>query len=200
MRILIIGGTGNIGKAVFDDLKDEFQVIRATRNSNEIKVDIKSEISIIEMFEKVGNVDAVVSTLGGVVFAPLDKLNSKSFNDSFNDKLMGQINLVLIGRKYINFGGSFTLTSGILSTSFIPNCICATTVNNALNGFVRASAIELIKENIRINVVSPTILEESYLNYYPKFSGFYPVSSKKVAFAYRRSITGVESGLVIDVE
>ena len=199
MKILLIGNTGTIGKAVYNDLHKEFNVIGVTRNSSTIKVDIKNEQSIEYMYQQVGKFDALVSTLGGVVFDSLDNLTSKSFIESFNDKLIGQINLVLIGKKYINAGGSFTLTSGITYRSFIKDGICATTVNNALNGFVKASAVELVKEKIRINIISPTILEESYDSYYPYFSGFYPVNSKKVAFAYRRSITGVETGLVIDV-
>jgi hypothetical protein len=42
-------------------------------------------------------------------------MTDKEFRKGIDSKLMGQINLILIGRNYINPGGSFTLTSGVLT-------------------------------------------------------------------------------------
>ena len=201
MKILIVGGTGTVGRAVVDDLDDEHEIICIGRNPNNdgIAVDIVDSASIEHMFAQIGKIDAIISTLGKVAFKTLDELNEHDMVDSISNKLMGQINLVLIGKSFLNNGGSFTLTSGILSDNFILSGICASTINCAINGFVRASSPELIKHNLRINAVSPTILEESYDAFYPYFSGFYPVSSKKVAFAYRRSVMGIETGKIFDV-
>ncbi len=76
------------------------------------------------------------------------------------DKLMGQVNLVLIGRDYANDSGSFTLTGGLLSHDPIRFGACISLVNGALDSFVRAAAIELPR-GLRINAVSPGLLEES---------------------------------------
>jgi hypothetical protein len=53
-------------------------------------------------------------------------------------KLMGQVNLVLIGKDFINDGGSFTLISGVLSYDPIRMDSSATLVNSAIDGFVLA--------------------------------------------------------------
>ena len=199
MKILIVGASGSVGSAVAADLGAEFEIITAGSNSGDVLVDITSSQSIIAMYAKVGKIDAVVSTVGKVAFKPLNELTEIDFNSSFANKFMGQINLVLLGQKYLSTGGSFTLTSGILSHEFIPNGLCASAVNGAINSFVKASALELMHSDLRINAISPTILEGSYQDFYPLFSGFYPVSSKKVAFAYRKSVTGVQTGQVFSV-
>jgi NAD(P)-dependent dehydrogenase (short-subunit alcohol dehydrogenase family) len=201
MKIILIGASGTIGKAVANDLGQDNEIIAVSRHpdKNGLSVDIQDSASIKNMYEKIGKVDAVIVTSGKVTFKPINKLTKEDFLDSFNYKLLGQLNLVLIGQNYLNSGGSFTLTSGIMSSAFIKDAVCATTVNCAINGFVKFTATEFIKYNFRINCVSPTILEESYDKLYPAFSGFYPVSSKKVAFAYRRSVTGIETGKIFDV-
>ncbi|MBP9742474.1 MAG: short chain dehydrogenase [Burkholderiales bacterium] len=201
MRIVVIGGTGTIGRSVVTDFASEHEVISVGRtpNPDSVTVNMSQPESIGKMFGQIGKVDAIITTAGGVTFKPIDELDSQDVLNSLNDKLMGQINLVLIGKKYLNKGGSFTLTSGILSNRAIASGICASTVNGAINSFVQATACELIKHNIRINAVSPTVLKESYDNYFPYFSGFYPVSSKKVAYAYRMSVTGIETGRIFEV-
>lgn len=52
---------------------------------------------------------------GSAFFGPFNELTSEKMYEGINSRLMGQVNLVLEGRKQINPKGSFTLTSGILS-------------------------------------------------------------------------------------
>ena len=49
-----------------------------------------------------------------MTFAPLEEDTEESFMIDIVNKLMGQINLVLAGMKYITAGYSFMLTSGVL--------------------------------------------------------------------------------------
>ena len=86
-----------------------------------------------------------------------------------NDKLMGQVNLVLDGLKHIADGGSFTLTSGVLDRDPIRQGVNAAAVNGAIDAFVMAAAIDLPR-GLRINAVSPGLLEESA----KKYEGFFP--------------------------
>ncbi|WP_198284092.1 SDR family oxidoreductase, partial [Bacillus cereus] len=61
----------------------------------------------------------------------------------------------LAAQHHLNAGGSITLTSGIISAQPIRDGVNATAVNAALEGFVRAAALELLPRGLRINVVSP---------------------------------------------
>ena len=74
----------------------------------------------------------------------------------------------------------------------------ASTVNRALEGFVVAAAIELPR-GIRINLVSPTLLEESMPQFGSFAPGVIPVPAATAAQAYKRSILGAHTGQVYKV-
>lgn len=111
---------------------------------------------------------------------------------------MGQVNLLLIGREFANDGASFTFTSGVLNREPIRTASSAAMVNAALDGFVKAAAIELPR-GLRVNSVSPTVLEEAMAKYAPYFRGFKPVSAADVALAYARSVEGLQTGQTYQV-
>ncbi|WP_419420818.1 short chain dehydrogenase [Legionella sp. D16C41] len=197
MRILIVGGTGTLGRAVVNEL-DQHEIIIASINNGDIQVDISDLESIKKMYEEVGRIDAVISTTGQVHFGPLREFTSENWALGLNNKLMGQVNLVTCGIDYINDGGSFTLTSGIISRDPIKFGVAAALVNGAIDSFVKAAAIELPK-GLRINVVSPTVLAESMDSYGNFFKGFIPVPAATVAKAFAKSVEGAQTGQVYEV-
>ncbi|SFH64711.1 NAD(P)-dependent dehydrogenase, short-chain alcohol dehydrogenase family [Collimonas sp. OK307] len=198
MKIAVIGATGTIGKAVVALLTNRHEIIEVGNSSGQYQVDMTDIRSVEALFGKFGKVDAVVSTAGKLHFGPLQELTPEKFEIGLRDKLMGQINLALVAQHHLNDGGSITLTSGILSDEPILQGVNASTVNAALDGFVRAAAIEL-KRGIRINVVSPTVLEESLASYGPFFYGFEAAPASRVAQAYSRSVEGAQTGRVYKV-
>lgn len=125
-------------------------------------------------------------------------MKDSDFNQGLQDKLLGQVRLALTGQHYLNDGGSITLISGIVAHEPIAQGVNATTVNAALEGFVRAAACELPR-GIRINLISPTVLIESVETYDGFFPGFESVPAAAVAQAYRRSVEGVQTGRVYKV-
>ena len=195
MRIIVIGGTGTIGQSVVNELSARHDLVIAARTYGDVQVDIEDPQSIEAMYKKIGKVDAVVSTTGKVQFAVLSSYTSEQWAVGLNNKLMGQINLVSIGMNYLNDAGSYTLTSGILNRDPIPLGASAAMVNGALDGFVKAAAIELPR-GLRINAVSPTVLLESMDQYADFFKGFTPVSAATVARAYAKSVEGAQTGQV----
>jgi NAD(P)-dependent dehydrogenase (short-subunit alcohol dehydrogenase family) len=198
MKILLVGASGTLGMAVRKELGNRHEIIAAGRSSGDVRVDLTDESSIKAMLDKIGTVDAIASTAGHVTFAPLAKLDAAAFAVGLNDKLMGQVNLVQQGVAHLVDGGSFTLIGGILSEHPIIAGASASMVNAALEGFVRAAAIELPR-GIRINVVSPTVLVESMDQYGPFFRGFEPAPAFRVGLAYSRSIEGAGTGQVLKV-
>ena len=198
MKILIVGASGTIGKFVAAALSERHEIVKAGSKSGDVQVDIKEAGSIRRMFDKVGKVDAVVAAVGKVHFGEFAKMTAAEIEVGLQDKLMGQVNLVLIGRDYVKDGGSFTLTSGVLSHDPIRFGVGASLVNGALDSFVRAAAIEMPR-GIRINSISPGVLEESLPSYGPYFRGHDAVPGKRVANAYVKSIEGALTGQVISV-
>jgi len=198
MKVLVIGATGAIGKAVVTELATRHEIIEASRSSATYPVDVMQPASIEALFEKIGKVDAIVATTGDLHFGPLTEMTGEQFRIGLNSKLMGQVELVLIGQNYLNDGGSITLTSGIVGEQTIRFGANATAVNKAVEGFVLGAAIELPR-GIRINVVSPSVLQESMPTYGPYFVGFEAVPAARVALAYARSVDGAQTGQVYRV-
>lgn len=199
MKIIIVGGTGTIGKAVVKELSQRHSIIIAAHRHGDIHVDITDKQSIEKMYQTVNKVDAVISTTGNLHFGEFTQMTAEHYQVGLNSKLMGQVNLVLLGLPFVNDGGSFSLTSGVLSHEPIRYGTSGSMVNAALDGFVKGAAIEMPRR-IRINVVSPTILEESVPQYGEYFHGYEPVSAARVALAFSRSVEGLQTGQVYQVE
>jgi NADP-dependent 3-hydroxy acid dehydrogenase YdfG len=143
VRILIVGATGTIGVPVVQALEVRHEVILASYSGSAFTVDFGEAESIRRLYAKVGRVDAVVSVAGLAAFRPLLALTDADFALGLNNKLMGQVNLVRFGIEMVTDGGSFTLTSGILSRMPMPGSAAVSPVNAALEGFGRAAALEL---------------------------------------------------------
>ncbi|HBZ0850710.1 TPA: short chain dehydrogenase [Klebsiella pneumoniae] len=198
MKIIVIGASGTIGRAVSEELSQRHEVIRVGRTRGDYQVDITSQESVEALFAQTGEVDAIVSTTGNLHFGPLSTMTDSQFNLGLQDKLLGQIRLALVGQHFLRDGGSITLVSGIVAQEPIAQGVNATTVNAGLEGFVRAAACEQPR-GIRINLISPTVLSESLAAYGDFFPGFPSVPAAAVAQAYRRSIEGVQTGRIYPV-
>lgn len=197
-KIVVIGATGTLGQAVSAELKARNEIIEVGATRGQYHVDSTDPASVERLFREIGKVDGVVTATGKLHFGPFPEMTSEQFWVGLRDKLMGQINVVLGAQQYVNDGGSFTLTSGIVGDEPIAEGANATTVNMALEGFVRGAAVELPR-GIRINLVSPTVLTESMEAFGPYFRGFEPVPAQRAALAYVRSVEGVQTGRVYRV-
>jgi len=199
MRILVVGGTGTVGRAAIAGLRKGHEIITAGRKNGEILVDLMDEDSVASMYEKLGRVDGVVATTGHSHFGPVADMTPTQFLDGLKDKVMGQINLVLLGMGNVNDGGSFTLTSGILSHEPIRQGSNAAACDGAIDSFVIGAAIEMPR-GIRINAVSPGLLEDAAQKYDGYFPGHRAVSNQEVGLAFAKSIEGAVTGRIIRCE
>jgi len=196
MKIIIIGATGTIGRAVVDLLAPDHDIVKVGFRGGDLQVDIASKDSIRKLFEDVGDFDSVVSAAGLAKFGSLDSLGDEDYLLGLANKLMGQVNLVRIGRKYINDNGSFTLTSGVLSQNPMPGSSSISMVNAGIEGFVRAAALET-QRGIRVNAVSPIWVKETLEVLGMGSSEGMP--AELVALAYKESLEGQRNGEVLDV-
>ncbi|WP_036817621.1 short chain dehydrogenase, partial [Photobacterium sanctipauli] len=143
----------------------------------------------------VGKVDAVVSTAGQASFAPLQALTDDDYQLALQNKLMGQVNLVRIGRDYVTEGGSITLTSGVLSRQPMPGSAAISMVNGALESYVKAAALEL--NQLKLNVVAPVFVKETMAMMGMDTEG--GVSASDTAKAYVVAVEGDMHGQTLDI-
>ena len=195
MRIVVIGSHGTIGKEIVKALAGH-EVIGAAREGADVSVDITDPNSIVTMYAQIGRVDAVVCAAGSGAWKPLDQLTSEDFDRSLGYKLMGQVNVVRYGLTNVNDGGSITTTSGVLSRSPMAGSAAISLVNAGLEGFTRAAALEAPR-GIRVNVVSPPWVTETLVEMGAADTS-HGLPAAAVALAYVRSVTGTETGQVIE--
>jgi NAD(P)-dependent dehydrogenase (short-subunit alcohol dehydrogenase family) len=121
-------------------------------------VDLSIEENIKAFFEKVGRFDHLVYTAG-------ENLNLSNISNTVVNEAIGFFNLrfwsafaaVKYGAPYINEGGSVSLTSGTASQRPGAGWSVASAICGAMEGFVRAMAVELAP--IRVNCVVPGVIK-----------------------------------------
>jgi len=196
MKILLVGATGTIGQQVEQRLAAAHEVVSVGFEGGDFQADIADKKSLQRLFDQVGAVDAVVSTAGLAEFGPLDALTDAQFATGWSNKLMGQINLVRIGRAYVRPGGVILLTSGMLANEPMPGSAAVSAVNGAINSFVKAAALEL-GDGLRINAVSPVFVKETMETM--GMDGSAGMSAADTAKAYAAALDGAMTGEVVDV-
>lgn len=155
MKIIIIGASGRIGREVDKALSDTHEIIRVGVRSGDLQCDYTDSGSVQNMFEKVGEFDALISVAGGdSVFKSFEALSDEDYRYGFERKFLGQVRLLTLGRDYARDNGSFVFTSGFLSHYPNPSSLATGPLNSTVDTFVSNMA-PLLPRGIRINVVSP---------------------------------------------
>lgn len=198
MKILLIGASGTIGKRILAAISKKHEVISGSRSGADVEVDITSAVSIEEMYKRVGPLDAVICAAGPAKFAPFVEMTEEDVYVGLRGKMMGQVNLVRVGQHYLNDKGSFTLTTGILADEPIIGSAAVSLVNGAVNSFAAAAALELPRGQ-RVNVVCPTVVEDSAEAYADYFPGFDPAPMTRVVNGYIKCVEGAFTGRVIRI-
>jgi len=194
-KIVVVGATGRLGRVVVGGLND-YEVLRAGRSGPDLKIDALDFESVSDVFASVGTFDGLISCIGGTPFKTFEELTMEDFALGLSKKCFSQLNLAKAAIPYLTENGSITLTSGIIGDEPILAGSCAAAANGALNMCVSTLAAEYAGK-LRINIVSPSIIENSVEDYGMLFDGFEPTSKKRIVEAYRRTISAPISGRVL---
>lgn len=196
VRIILIGGSGTIGRRLAPELARRHEIVVAGRTSGDVHVDITSAESIEAMYRQVPNLDAVVGIAASGALDDFNTLTEEQLLTNMRGKFFGQANLVLIGQRYVNPGGSFTLTSGIFADVPAKRVTGGAVVSGALHSFVLSAALEL-EGRYRVNVVSPTMVADSVDEFADLFPGLSAVPMTTLVEHYVDCIEGDATGQII---
>jgi len=201
-KILLVGASGVIGKHLVVALTPNYEIVRAGRSGPDVALDLTDASQLVAKLKSMGSLDAVISTAGRANFIPLSAvrpagIESSAYGLGLKDKLMGQVNLALAARDVLNEGGSIILTTGTTNETPVLGGSSLSMVNGAIEAWVRAAATEL--RSIRINVVSPSLVEGTTGPGLAAFPGFEVISGEKVARAYIRCLESGINGVTIRV-
>jgi NAD(P)-dependent dehydrogenase (short-subunit alcohol dehydrogenase family) len=190
VKIIVLGATGLVGRAVVEALEPRHEVAGASRTSA-VRADLADPASLDALFE-VGP-DAVVCCAANVPLRPLAELTDEQVVEDLRGKLLGQVALARLAAEHLTGGGSITLTGGTF-TEPIPGSGLGALVNAGLEGFVRSAAAELPR-GPRINAVSPGWISETLESMGEDGARGTPVAV--VAEAYRVLVEGDANGMTV---
>lgn len=170
-RILIAGGASGMGLALTKRaLAEGAEVIVVGRNEERlhrlrhdlehsslttIAADIARENVVAALFRQLGRIDHIVSTAADIegAYELLPSIDLAAAQKVVETKVFGPLLLAKYGAPALSPGGSLTFTSGIAAYRPAARGAVVAAVNAALEGLVRALAVELAP--IRVNAVSP---------------------------------------------
>ena len=171
-KILIIGGSSGLGLGIAKECSlNEAQVTIASRSKEKLEksaheigsatqyyvVDVSSEKSVADLFERVGDIDHLVVTSGFVTGKQFNELSAKNARDDFEINFWGKFNTSKYGAKHINKGGSILFISGAFAKKPNPNVFITSVSVAAVEAMAKTLAISL--SPIRVNVISPYIVD-----------------------------------------
>jgi NAD(P)-dependent dehydrogenase (short-subunit alcohol dehydrogenase family) len=180
-KIVVIGGSSGIGLATAKMAAVEGAlVILASRSLERLDkakteipgkvevftVDIREENSVKQLFDAVGEFDHLTTPGGELVSGRFLDLDIQDARKAFDSKFWGQYQAAKYGAPKIRTGGSITLFSGANSQRPARQASVRAAVNSAIEGLARALATEL--SPIRVNVISPGIVDTPLHNHLPK--------------------------------
>lgn len=192
-RVLIIGSKGLLGSAIAKTLQTSHEVIEASRSSQDHPVDISKPDSLKALFDKVRKIDAIICTAGVANFQSFSGATDDDWRFGLANKLMGQVNVVRYGTNHVNPNGCILLTTGVLANYPIQGSAIVTTVNAAVDGFVKSAALEL-KGQVRINAVSPGWITETLA--YLKMDTSLGLPANDVAKVYQQLLDSDATGVI----
>ena len=199
MKVVIIGGTGLIGKAVSALLIDKgHEIVQASRNTQP-GLNLDNPASIEAFYKTVGEVDAVICTAPqrGDGMGPITGFSDETIASDIKRKLLGQVNLVRKGLANIPPGGVFILTGGMSAFTAVPKSSIGGMLNIALDKFVSRVAPEL-EDGRRIVIVHPAPVREAVIQLGMDGARFPDAAT--TATAYLKAMDGTNTGESVFVE
>lgn len=203
MKVLLIGATGIIGKAIHEQLNiQNAEVITAALKSrSDFKVDYNSIETIEELFNNLqaaghNNFDAIISVAGEGYLKPLEEHTAQDFQHGLQSKVLSQIVVVQHGQKFLKNGGVILVTSGNAARTPFPGTASISTSTAAIEAFVNAASLEI--ETFRLNAMAPSVVTETALAF-----GFPPdgtISAKETADKYISQVINATHGQVIGTD
>lgn len=151
----------DVGSNVIIVGRDKDQLRRATERLGKpealvaIATDIAQEDQVADMFKQTGQLDHLVSTAADIegAYELLPALKLEAVQRVVDSKFYGPLLLAKHGASMLSAAGSITFVSGIAAYRPAARGSVVAAVNAALEGLVRALAIELAP--VRVNAVSP---------------------------------------------
>jgi NAD(P)-dependent dehydrogenase (short-subunit alcohol dehydrogenase family) len=171
-KVIVVGGGSGMGLALCEQLmklrcdvilvgrsRDKLDAARERlRSPGQVQVhaaDVTDEAQVQALFDASGSIDHLVCTAADIrgAYELLPEVELSAMERALRSKVIAPMLLAKHGARRVAAGGSITFVSGIAAYRPRPKGVVVAAVNAALEGMVRALAVEIAP--LRVNAVSP---------------------------------------------
>ena len=152
-RVLLTGGSRGIGKAIYDELKDKYEVVAPTRD----ELDLSSLNSIDNYFKKHNNFDILINNAGINIIKDIESILDEDVEKINCINLTAPLKLIKNVTKYMkqNKYGKIVNISSIWGVRSKEKRTLYSGTKFGIIGYTKALSRELAKFNILINALCP---------------------------------------------
>ena len=115
----------------------------------------------MEINKTYGSLDAVVNSVGSIFLRPFYATSPEQFSETINQNLVTSFNVIRATAKIMmrGNGGRIVLFSSAAASLGMPNHAAISAAKAGVEGLARAAAADYAKRGIRINVISPGLVD-----------------------------------------
>ncbi len=162
-KIIIIGGSRGIGKAIVHTLLPKYQVINISRNTPDYSHANLTHHSCdvtTNTLPEINQADGLIYCPGSINLKPFKRLSLEDFRSDFEINVMGAVKAIQTYTPALSQSdfGSIVLFSTVATSLGMPFHASIATAKSAVEGLTKSVAAELAP-NIRVNAIAPTITE-----------------------------------------
>ena len=181
-NILVTGASSGIGRGIcIETSKMGATVHLMARNEQRLaetlsqmegeghqmhQVDLCDKDVLTELVDSLPSLNGVVLCAGIIKTMPVKNISEDALEEIFNTNIMADIRMVsrMLKKKKLNKGASVIFISSVSTFNVkVGNSLYSAT-KGAVNSFAKAMALEVSKQNMRVNCIQPGFVPSSILS------------------------------------
>ena len=162
-KIIIIGGSKGIGKAITENLLSDHQVVNISRTSPDIQHANLSHFTcdvLTDDLPEIEAADGLIYCPGSINLKPFSRLSLDDFKTDFEINVIGAVKCIQAYTKALatSESSSIVLFSTVATKLGMPFHASIATAKSAVEGLTKSVAADLAPK-IRVNAIAPTITD-----------------------------------------